>query len=71
MSDMVHLLESFRGEADVERCSVTEAELVAMKEEKKVLEKNFSELDGRATELAKDNLAFLTQVIFILYCDFT
>lgn len=62
MSDMVHLLEGYRGETNVERCSVAEAELVAIKEEKKRMEKVFCEMEARATELSKANFKFSNQV---------
>lgn len=64
MSEMVHLLEGYRGEANVERCSVTDAELVAMREEKKRMEKVFCEMEARATELSKANFKFSNQVYF-------
>lgn len=58
MSDVVHLLEGFRWEGDIQRGSVASVDLISMKEEKQRLEKNFFELESRATELSKANLAF-------------
>lgn len=68
MSDVMHLLEDYRCEADVERGSVPDTELLSMKEEKFRLEKSLSEMDTRAKELGKANLSFLTQVYFCTCC---
>lgn len=64
MSDVVNLLEDFCGEPNIERGSVVDAELLSVKEDKNKLEKSFAEMESRATELAKANLAFLTHVFF-------
>lgn len=66
MSDVMHLLEDYRGDVGIERSSVPDAELLSVKEDKDRLEKSLSEMENRAKELGKSNLTFLTQVSFNL-----
>lgn len=64
---MVHLPEGFLYESDVERGSVLNAELLSVKEDMIRLEKSLSEMENRAKELGKANLAFLNQVFLTLF----
>lgn len=51
LSNLVHIMEEFKADADREKSFDIDAELVNLREEKKRMKDRYSVLEGQATEL--------------------
>lgn len=63
MSDVVHLLEDYKADEEQSRKAKLEAELCAAMDDKKKAEDRLVEIEGRDSEIAKNNYNYLRKVI--------
>ncbi|XP_074376393.1 uncharacterized protein LOC141717976 [Apium graveolens] len=62
LSDFMHILEDYKADVDGEACSKLEAEVAALKGEKKKVAVGFAELEHRVADLSKANSALSKKV---------
>ncbi|KAL8110831.1 hypothetical protein AgCh_026537 [Apium graveolens] len=62
LSDFMHILEDYKADVDGEACSKLEAEVAALKGEKKKIAVGFAELEHRVADLSKANSALSKKV---------
>lgn len=66
LSDLVHVLEDFKNSDNEESREKLSAQLEAVKGDNKILEGRLTVMESRATNLAKTNSTFLTQVSIVI-----